>query len=112
MSTSIVLRQATEADAADLRAILYDTLESTWAPQLTAEARRAAFDEDRPGAFVRDNGLAFQVAEVDGAVVGLVYWEDDFVHSLHVRGSHARQGIGARLMDLAETEIAKAGFPS
>lgn len=108
----IVLRRATAADAPELREILYDTLGSTWLPELTKEAAKAAFDEDRPGVFVAEKGLAFLIAETAGAVVGLVYWEADFVHALHVRSSHARLGIGARLMDLAEAEIAEAGFPS
>lgn len=111
-SAEIIVRRAARTDADALRAILYDTLESTWLPQLTERAARAAVAEDRPGSYVREKGQAFRVAEIDGAVVGLVHWEGDFVHALHVRGSHARRGVGARLMDLAEAEIAKAGFPT
>jgi GNAT superfamily N-acetyltransferase len=108
----IIVRRATETDAADLRAILYDTLKSTWLPQLTEEAARAAFAEDRPGTYVREKGLEFWVADEGGAAIGLVHWEGDFVNALHVRSSHARRGVGAQLMDLAEAEIAKAGFPA
>ncbi len=50
------------------------------------------------------------VAEIDGAVVGLVDWEGDFINALHVRGSQARRGAGAALMDYAERVIADAGF--
>ena len=39
-------------------------------------------------------------------------WDGDFVNALHVPTRHVRTGIGARLMDLAEAEIAKAGFVS
>jgi ribosomal protein S18 acetylase RimI-like enzyme len=49
------------------------------------------------------------VGERAGTVVGLVHWRDDFIHALHVRSSAARRGVGARLMDRAEAEIAKAG---
>jgi GNAT superfamily N-acetyltransferase len=42
-------------------------------------------------------------------VVGFVDWEGDFVNALHVGRAHARTGVGAALMDLAEAEIAKAG---
>lgn len=106
----LLLRPARPDDAAALRAILYDTFESTWLPQITPAAARAFRDEDRPGAYVAARGLEFWVAERDGEVVGLVDWEKDFVNALHVRSSHARTGVGARLMDKAEAEIARSGF--
>ena len=106
------LRPATLADAAALRAILRDTFESTWRPNITAAAAEAFLTEDRPSAFVGEKGLGFWVAERGGEVVGLVYWEGDFVHALHVLASHARSGVGAHLMDHAEAQIARAGFPS
>jgi ribosomal protein S18 acetylase RimI-like enzyme len=108
-AANIIVRRGRLEDAAALKAILYDTFESTWRPELTAEAVAAYFADDPPGAFVDQYGVDFQVAERDGEVVGLVYWEDDFVHSLHVRSDHARMGVGTRLMDVAEAEIAKAG---
>ena len=106
------VRPARPEDAPALRAILRDTFESTWRPQLTEAAIQAQLSEDRPAAFVAEHGQDFQVAERDGEVVGLVYWEGDFVHSLHVRGSHARTGVGGELMDVAEASIAAAGFPT
>ena len=42
--------------------------------------------------------------------MGLVHFDGDFVHALHVRSDHARTGVGAKLMDHAEAEIARAGF--
>lgn len=108
----ILIRQARPEDAATLRAVLYDTFESTWLPQLTAEAARAFEREDRPAAFVGERGLLFLVAEVGGEVVGFVDREGDFINALHVLSSHARTGVGGRLMDRAEAGIAEAGFPS
>jgi ribosomal protein S18 acetylase RimI-like enzyme len=105
----IVVRPARPDDAPALIAILYDTFESTWRPQVTEAAAAAFRSEDRPRAFVSECGRAFQVAERDGAVVGFVYWQGDFVHSLHVHGDHARAGAGAALMDVAEAAIAGAG---
>lgn len=52
------------------------------------------------------------MAEVGGAVVGFVDWDGDFINALHVRSSHARTGVGGRLMDRAEAAIAEAGFAS
>jgi len=106
----IHIRRAQPADAAALVAVLRDTFESTWRPNITPAAARAVLAEDRPSRYVAERGLEFWVAERDGEVVGLVDWQADFVNALHVRASHARQGAGARLMDKAEAEIAAAGF--
>jgi ribosomal protein S18 acetylase RimI-like enzyme len=106
----ICLRPARAPDATALRAILHDTFESTWLPQITPAAAQAFRAEDRPAAYVAARGLQFWIAERDGEVVGFVDWQDDFVNALHVRSTHARTGVGARLMDHAEAEIARAGF--
>jgi len=106
----LLIRRATLVDAAVLREILHDTYESTWLPQVTAEAARAFRDEDCPARYVAERGAQFWVAEREGEVVGFVDWEADFVNALHVRSSHARLGVGAQLMDQAEAEIAGLGF--
>ncbi len=106
------IRRASPDDAGVLRAILHDTFENTWLPELTAAAARRCRDEDRPAAYICERGAEFRVAECEGQVVGFVDWDADFVNALHVRSSHARRGIGSRLMDLAENEIAGAGFLS
>lgn len=108
----ITLRPARADDAAALIAILYDTFESTWRPQLTEVAAAAFRSEDRPRAFVGERGLEFLIAERDGRVVGLVHWEGDFVNALHVHSTAARTGVGAALMDEAEAAIAAAGHPA
>jgi ribosomal protein S18 acetylase RimI-like enzyme len=109
-SETIELRRARAEDAAALKAVLYDTFESTWRPNITPAAAQAFRDEDRPGDYVGDRGLEFWVAERAGEVVGFVDWEGDFVNALHVLASHARTGVGKRLMDKAEAEIRAAGF--
>jgi ribosomal protein S18 acetylase RimI-like enzyme len=109
---TLLIRAAICADAAALRAILFDTFESTWRPHVTPVAAQAFRDQDRPAAYVARRGLAFRVAERAGAVVGFVDWEGDFVNALHVLGDHARTGVGARLMDEAEAAIAAAGQTS
>jgi ribosomal protein S18 acetylase RimI-like enzyme len=109
-AANIEVRPARPDDTAALRAILRDTFESTWRPNVTVAAAEAFLREDRPAAYVSERGLEFWVAETEGEVVGLVHWQNDFVHALHVRTSHARRGVGALLMDLAEAEVAAAGF--
>ncbi|HWF01894.1 MAG TPA: GNAT family N-acetyltransferase [Caulobacteraceae bacterium] len=106
----VAIRLATSGDAPALQAILRDTFESTWAPNITAAAVKAAAEEDRPAVYVRQRGRLFRVAEVAGEMAGLVDWEGDFVNALHVRASHARTGVGSRLMDHAEEAIRGAGF--
>jgi ribosomal protein S18 acetylase RimI-like enzyme len=110
MTGGLIIRRAREVDGPALQAILHDTFESTWRPQITAEAADAFLREDRPADYVGRRGLEFRVAERDGEVVGFVDWEGDFVNALHVLSAHARTGVGAALMDLAEAEIAAAGL--
>lgn len=107
---TILIRPARAEDAPVLEDILQDTFNSTWRPQLTPEAVAMQLRENRPRAFVQARGILFTVAEVGGAVVGLVDCNGDFVNALHVRASHARQGVGAALMDHAERAMAQAGF--
>jgi GNAT superfamily N-acetyltransferase len=107
-----VLRRATSEDASALLSILFDTFESTWRPNITDAAASAFLREDRPRTYVGERGLHFWVIEVAGEAVGFVDWEGDFVNALHVRASHSRMGVGRRLMDHAEAEIARAGHSS
>ncbi|MDB5444668.1 MAG: hypothetical protein JWP73_3044 [Phenylobacterium sp.] len=111
-TATLLIRPARPADAPALRAVLHDTFESTWRPQVTPAAAQAFRDEDRPAAYVAARGLRFWVAERDGQAVAFVDWDGDFVNALHVRADHARTGLGGRLMDKAEAEIARAGFPA
>jgi ribosomal protein S18 acetylase RimI-like enzyme len=105
-----LIRSARANDAAALKAILYDTFESTWRPAITAAAAEAFVVADRPAAYIAARGANFWVAERGGVIVGLCDWQDDFVNALHVLGGHARTGVGQLLMDKAEAAIAAAGF--
>ncbi|MDP3854987.1 GNAT family N-acetyltransferase [Phenylobacterium sp.] len=110
LASEVRIRRATPSDALPLREILHDTYGNTWLPQLTPVAAQAFRDEDRPATYVAERGLEFWVAEYSGQVVGFVDWDADFVNALHVRSENARMGVGSRLIDRAEAEIAKAGF--
>jgi ribosomal protein S18 acetylase RimI-like enzyme len=103
------VRLSRPSDAAALRAILWDTFESTWRPQITEAAAAAFLSEARPRVFVGERGADFRVGERAGEVLGLVYCDGDFVHALHVHSRAARTGVGAALMDVAEAAIAAAG---
>lgn len=108
LETSV--RRGRATDAASLILILYETFSSTWLPQLTKEAAALYRTQDRPKTYVGARGHLFWVAEQGGAIVGFVDIDANFVNALHVRPSHARLGIGSKLMDKAEAAIARAGF--
>jgi ribosomal protein S18 acetylase RimI-like enzyme len=109
-SQPLEIRPAGPWDVDRLIAILYDTFESTWQPNISPFAAKAFREEDRPTAYVARRGHEFWVCECAKDVVGFVDWQGDFVNALHVRGSHARLGAGTFLMDKAEAEIGRAGF--
>lgn len=110
MTRDIIIRRARLEDAPAQVSVLFDTFESTWRPNISVQAAEAFVNENRPEAYIGARGLASIVAEVGGEVVGFADWEGDFVNALHVRSSHARMGVGRRLMDRAEAAIADARF--
>ncbi|MBI1251326.1 MAG: GNAT family N-acetyltransferase [Alphaproteobacteria bacterium] len=112
LSHALQVRPSRATDAENLIAILYDTFESTWRPNITAAAAQAFRDERRPDVYVAKRGDLFWVCACADLVVGFVDWQDDFINALHVRGAHARGGVGSRLMDKAEHAISNAGFAS
>jgi GNAT superfamily N-acetyltransferase len=107
---AIIVRRAVSADQRELVEILYGTFESTWRPSITPAAAQTYRENCRPERYVTKRGLDFRVAVCDGAVVGFVDWDRDFVNALHVRSGHVRTGVGRALMDKAEAEIADVGF--
>ena len=112
MTAPLHIRSARAADSAALIAIFHSTFQSTWRPAITPAAAEAYARENRPADYVARCGLEFRVAARAGEIIGLVHWRNDFIHALHVHAAHARSGAGTALMDLAETEIARAGFPA
>jgi GNAT superfamily N-acetyltransferase len=110
MTTSPILRPSSARDRDAIIAILFNTFETTWRPQLTETAALAFITENRPAAYFAARGHEFWVAYLDGVVIGFVDWEGDFVNALHVRDARARSGVGTALMNKAEAEIAKDGF--
>ncbi|MGH6613792.1 N-acetyltransferase family protein [Sphingomonas sp.] len=106
----VTLRLARPTDSNAMKVILQDTFESVWRPNISPAAAAAYLDEDRGGAYVDQHGHEFRVAELDGEVAGLVHWQDDFIHALHVGSAYRRHGIGLHLMDLAEKGMAQSGI--
>lgn len=92
-----------------VKAILDDTFAHTWLPQLTPEAARAYRESGEPTGYIDEMGPAFFVAQIGDEVVGMVHWEDDFVHALHVPLAHQRKGIARALMAFAEARMRAGG---
>jgi ribosomal protein S18 acetylase RimI-like enzyme len=92
-----------------VKAILDDTFASTWLPQLSPEALRTYRESGEPVGYIDEMGPAFFVAEIEGEVVGMVHWEHDFVHALHVPAVQQRRGIARALMAFAEDGMRASG---
>jgi GNAT superfamily N-acetyltransferase len=109
-SDDLVIRQAQPSDHSVLIEILYDTFECTWLPHIASAEARIFREDDRPARYVAERGSEFWVAERAHAVIGFVDWQGDFVNALHVRARYFRTGVGTRLMDKVEADIARAGY--
>ncbi|WP_309649383.1 GNAT family N-acetyltransferase [Nocardioides sp.] len=104
MPTDLVLRPATPLDAHDVASV-------------HLRARRAApmppavhpDDDVRRWLAVRLQSDEVWVAEHDGAVVGYARLTDVWLDDLYVEPSHARQGVGSALLDVA-TSVRPDGF--
>ena len=108
--STLTIRPWQLSDFDAVRAILEDTFASTWLPQLTPEALQAYRDSGEPVGYIDQMGTAFFVAEIDGEVVGMVHWELDFVHALHVPAAHQRKGIARALMAFAQDGMRAGGI--
>jgi ribosomal protein S18 acetylase RimI-like enzyme len=106
---TITIRPWRRDDFDAVKNILDDTFARTWLPQLTADAARAYRQSGEPVGYIDERGPAFFVAETDDEVVGMVHWEDDFVHALHVPAAHQRKGVARALMAFAEDGMRAGG---
>ncbi|MGC4008069.1 MAG: GNAT family N-acetyltransferase [Pseudomonas sp.] len=109
MTRPILIRRAEPADADSVLCILGETYKATWKPELSAKAIARFEASSHTEAYVRERLAYFKVACLDGEVVGLLDWRDDFIDALHVSPRHQRLGIGAALLRHAETAIASEG---
>lgn len=108
--SALILRPFRAEDADGVVAVLEATFHSTWAPQLTAAALEKRLGEQPGRAYVRDKGEAFVVAAEGDEILGMVHWDGDFIHALHVRPGAQRRGVGRALLTHAEAAIAAAGL--
>lgn len=103
------LRKARADDADDVAAILQDTFESVWRPQISPEVAQRVIDEGKIASYVSEVLPTLWVATVDGQVAGMIEWEGDFIGALHVLRRFQGLGLGTALLRLAEHEVRAAG---
>lgn len=104
-----VLRPFRPGDEAGVIAVLDDTFKSTWAPQLRPAALERQLRDQPARAYVANMASAFVLAVEDEQVLGMVHWDGDFIHALHVTGAAQRRGVGRALLAHAEQAMAAAG---
>lgn len=106
----MVIRPANETDIAALTTLLRRSWLATWAPEVPFAAVQwfAAHDPARQLAETKWHHLT--VADIDGAVVGVLRLEANWVRSIELAPELKRRRIGSELMDEAERRIRK-GYP-
>ena len=106
----ITIRAAEASDIPALKQVLQETFEGTWLPHISAASAQRYVETDIGGRYVDEHWRAFAVAEIDGAVAGLIHWRGDFIEAVHVGANRQGQGVGRALLSHAEQQIAAAGF--
>lgn len=94
----VALRAARSDDAPAVVALLHETFEDTWRPELTPEAIAAYYRDRIAERFVAERGHAFLLADAGGAVAGMIHSDGDFIDALHVGAQFRRRGIGRLLV--------------
>ncbi len=107
---TITIRRATVTDRPAIEAILAATFEDTWRPQLSDDAASAYRSSGKTARFVAEAGADIRVAEIAGRIVGMIYWQGDFVDALHVPASHRRRGLAHALLAVAHDAMRREGF--
>jgi N-acetylglutamate synthase-like GNAT family acetyltransferase len=104
------LRAATDADAAEVAALVDDAYEH-WVERLGIVPRPMTDDYAE---VIRDRRVT--VAEIDGTIVGVLVLdvtdEGFVIDNVAVHPSVRGSGLGRTLLELAESEARRAGFDS
>ena len=110
MTSGHALRGATDADAADVAALVDDAYEH-WVERLGIVPRPMTDDYAE---VIRERRVT--VAESDGTIVGVlvldVTHEGFVIDNVAVHPSERGTGLGRTLLELAESEARRAGFDS
>lgn len=105
-----LIRPARRDDRTAVLALLAETFEDTWRPQLTAEAEAEYRSKRVAERYVDAQLPQLLVAELDGAVIGFAGRSGAFVDSLHVSARARRRGVARALMQALETAMRGEGL--
>ena len=95
-SSALHIRPARREDAPALVDLLMRTYETTWMPQMSAQADSRFRASGKTAAYVAERGLRFHVCELDGTVAGMVDWEGNFIWAPARAARHAATRRGRR----------------
>lgn len=103
-SLPIIVRPMTEPDALAIHDIHTACLRHTLTSHYSSEQLEAWLAGRTPAGYLRgaENGEAYLVAELDGAVVGYANWQDHELLSLFVLPEFQGMGIGTLLFKACE----------
>lgn len=103
------IRTFESADETAVIAILSGTMRATWLPNMSENAKAAIDIDARVHGYVQAMGHEFVVAEHNGKVSGMVHWQEDFIHALHIAPDSQRLGVGSALLRHTENAMARSG---
>jgi len=106
-----VIRSGRPGDTAAVVALLHETFEDTWRPELTPSAIAAYYGDRVAERFVEERVRTFLVADAGGEVAGMISREGGFIDALHVGARYRRRGIGRALVEAAEVAMRADGVP-
>jgi ribosomal protein S18 acetylase RimI-like enzyme len=106
-----VIRSGRAADTAAVVALLHETFEGTWRPELTPAAITSYYGNRVAERFVAERVRTFLVADCGGEVAGMISRQRGFIDALHVGARFRRRGIGRALVEAAEAAMRADGVP-
>ena len=107
---AVALRDAVEGDVAALVSLLRRSWLVTWAPALPFEAVQAFTAADPARLYAESMWPHFLLAMLNGALAGMAQVADDRLENLHVDPDIWGRGVGSRLLEAAEHQIARTHF--
>ncbi|RYC33625.1 GNAT family N-acetyltransferase [Lichenibacterium minor] len=105
---TVQLRPAAQVDVPALVRLLQRTWLVAWAPEVPFEAVQMFASCNPAKTHAEDGWPSFTVATCDGVLVGMSHVDADCIEDVHVDPKAWGRGIGAKLMDDAESVIARS----
>lgn len=108
--SGLVIRPARPDDIAALQALAREVIEVRYTPFLGEEMVAGYINSGAADAEIAKHQAHLSVAELDGALLGLVVCFEDLVHLLMTRLDQQRGGVGTALLRWSEQQIAARGY--